>query len=221
MTASPLARWLLKLVDPAIREFVAGDIDEGCSRIHGQQGPAAARRWASRQAALAVLSNPWRPRRSLSDVKGDGLMRTLLQDLHYGVRMVRRQPGVSFIIVLTLALAIGANTVIFSFANILVLKPLPIRDHDTVAWIFMMDPQRGGTRGAMSVPDLLDYRESLRSFQGIAGTSPGSYTMTGRGDAVPLTASRVTANIMDAWGLSTVAGRGSCLARTLPVPRRS
>lgn len=135
-------------------------------------------------------------------------MRTLLQDLHYGVRIVRRQPGVSFIIVLTLALAIGANTVIFSFANILLLKPLPIRDQDTVAWIFMMDPQRGGTRGTMSIPDLLDYRESLRSFQSIAGTSPGSYTMTGRGDAVPLTASRVTANIMDVWGLSTVAGRG-------------
>jgi putative ABC transport system permease protein len=208
MTSPPLARWLLKLVDPAIREFLAGDIDEGCDRIHRQRGAAAARRWAARQAAFAVLLNPWRPRRTLSDtVKGDGLMRTLLQDLQYGARMVRRQPGVSFIIVLTLALAIGANTVIFSFANILVLKPLPLRDQETLAWIFMMDPQRGGSRGNLSTPDLLDYRQSLRSFQGIAATSAGSYTMTGRGDAVPLTASRVTANLMDVWGLSTVAGR--------------
>ena len=55
-------------------------------------------------------------------------MRTLLQDLRYGARMVRRQPAFSAVVVMTLALAIGANTVIFSFANILLLRPLPLRD---------------------------------------------------------------------------------------------
>ena len=59
-------------------------------------------------------------------------MRTLLQDLRYGVRMVRRQPTFSLVVILTLALAIGANTVIFSFANILMLRPLPLKDSDTL-----------------------------------------------------------------------------------------
>ena len=74
-------------------------------------------------------------------------MRTLLQDLRYGARMVRRQPAFSAVVVMTLALAIGANTVIFSFANILLLRPLPLREPSTLGWIFAVDPHRGGNRG--------------------------------------------------------------------------
>jgi hypothetical protein len=55
-------------------------------------------------------------------------MRSLLQDLRYGGRIITTQPGYSLLIVLTLAVAIGAYTVIFSFANILVLRPLTVKD---------------------------------------------------------------------------------------------
>jgi hypothetical protein len=57
------------------------------------------------------------------------------------------------------------------------------------------------------VPDLLDYRAALRSVTRIAGTTSGAYTLTGRGDAMALVASRVTANLFDTWGLKMVAGR--------------
>jgi putative ABC transport system permease protein len=134
-------------------------------------------------------------------------MRTFLQDLHHGVRIARSQPGFSLTIILTLALAIGANTVIFSFTNILLLRPLPVRDQDTLGWIFMIDPQRGGDRGLMSLPDLLDYRTALTSFENVAATTPASYTLSGRGDAVALTGSRVTANLFETWGLQMAAGR--------------
>ena len=100
-------------------------------------------------------------------------MGAFLQDIRYGARTIVGQPGFSLIIVLTLALAIGANTVTFSFTNILVLRPLPVKDQDTLGWIFMKDPQRGGDRGPSSIPDLLDYRASLTSFERIAATSPG------------------------------------------------
>ena len=100
-------------------------------------------------------------------------MTTLLQDLRYGVRSTLAQPGFSIVVILTLALAIGANTVSFSFTNILLLRPLPVRDQDTLGWIFMVDPQRGGDRGLVSIPDLLDYRNSLQSFENIAATSSG------------------------------------------------
>ena len=62
-------------------------------------------------------------------------MRTFLQDLRYGIRVGLSQPGFSLTIVLTLALAIGANTVIFSFTNILLLRPLPLHDQKTIAFI--------------------------------------------------------------------------------------
>ena len=134
-------------------------------------------------------------------------MGALLQDLRYGARIVWRQPGYSALIVLTLALAIGANTVIFSFANILALRPLPVKDQDTLGWIFLNDPQRGGTRGPLSVSELLDYRMSLRSFESIAATTPAAFTMTGRGDAEALDGSSVTANLPDTWGLQMQVGR--------------
>ena len=76
-------------------------------------------------------------------------MRTLMQDFRYGLRMVRRQPTFSLVVVMTLALAIGANTVIFSFANILMLRPLPLKDQDSLAWIFGIDPHRGGSDGRL------------------------------------------------------------------------
>lgn len=135
-------------------------------------------------------------------------MRTLLQDLRYGARMVRTQPGFSAVVVMTLALAIGANTVIFSFANVLLVRPLPLADQETLGWIFTIDPQTGGARGPLSIPEFLDYRRSLKSFQAIGATVRSSATLTGRGEAERLTASRVTANLFDMWGLRLVAGRG-------------
>ncbi len=143
-------------------------------------------------------------------------MRTVLQDIRYGGRMVRKHPGFAFIIVLTLALAIGANTVIFSFTNVLIVKPLPIKDQDRLGWIFTIDPQRGGNRGRLSLPDYLDLRESLKSFTALAATSQPTVTMTGRGDAVRLTANRTTGNLFDIWGLTTVAGRGLSDADSMP-----
>ena len=143
-------------------------------------------------------------------------MRAFLQDLRYGGRIIRKQPGYSLLIVLTLALAIGANTVIFTFANVLVLRPLPLKDQDTLGWIFMNDPQRGTTRGLISVSDLLDYRASLSSFESIAGSMPAAYTMTGRGDAVSLEATRATANLHDTWGLTLLHGRTFTPGEDLP-----
>jgi putative ABC transport system permease protein len=135
-------------------------------------------------------------------------MRTLIQDLKYGVRMVRRQPTFSAVVVMTLALAIGANTVIFSFANILMLRPLPLKDTDTLGWIFNIDPHRGGNREPLSIPELLDYRRALSSFSDIAGSMRSNAVLTGRGDARRLATSRVTANLIDVWGVRVAIGRG-------------
>ncbi len=134
-------------------------------------------------------------------------MRTFLQDLRYGIRTAVRQPGYSLLIVLTLALAIGANTVTFSFTNVLLVRPLPVRDQGSLVWVFMVNAQQQQTRGLTSVPDLLDLRASLRFVENLGGSTPATFTMTGRGDAQPLTASRVTANMLDMWGVEMVAGR--------------
>lgn len=134
-------------------------------------------------------------------------MRTLLQDLKYGARILARNPGFSLVVTLTLALAIGANTVIFSFANVLVIRPLPIKDPERIGWIFNIDPQRGSDRGSSSYPDYVAWREGSRAFESLAAWTAATYTLTGRGEPLRLTAQRVTANLFPTWGLQPVAGR--------------
>ena len=192
---------LLRLTDPRVREYLAGDLEETFSTMTAADGAAQARRWSVRQAFAAVVEHPWRPVAATRPL-GDGLMRTFLQDLGFGVRMVRRQPSFSLVVIMTLALAIGANTVIFSFANVLLLRPLPMKDDRTLGWIFAVDPYRGGDRGPLSIPEFLDYRASLTSFESIAASTRASVTLTGRGDARRLVASRVSANLIDMWGLA-------------------
>jgi putative ABC transport system permease protein len=143
-------------------------------------------------------------------------MRAFLQDVRYGVRSAFRQPGYTLLVVLTLALAIGANTVTFSFTNVLLVRPLPVRDQATLVWVFMVNSQQGTRRGFMSVPDLLDLRTSLRSIENLGGSTPGTATMTGRGEAQPLTTSRVTANMLDMWGAQMTAGRSFAAGEDAP-----
>jgi predicted permease len=209
MSALPLAaRVLLRLVDPRVREFIGGDLEEAYGVAAALDGPVRARRWAVGQAAAAVAQYPWRPPRSDSHAaRGDGVMRTLWQDLRYGGRTALRQPAFSFVVVLTLALAIGANTVIFSFANILLIRPLPIADSGRVGWLALIDPQTRSDRAPVSIPEFLDYRASMTSFASLAAAARGDVTLTGRGDARRLATNRVTANLPDAWGLQRVAGR--------------
>jgi len=218
MTAlPPLARLLLRLTDPRVREFISGDLEEACAAMARTEGAARAGRWVRRQALAAALQHPWRPGATPAP-RGDGFMRTLLQDLVYGARTARRQPGFSFVVVLTLALAIGANTVIFSFANILLIRPLPIGQAGALGWVFLVDPHTRGDRGQLSIPEFLDYRRSLTSFDSLAATSRASVTLTGRGDARRLTASRVTANLIDAWGLHLRLGRTFSAGSDSPAP---
>jgi putative ABC transport system permease protein len=135
-------------------------------------------------------------------------VRMLLEDVRYGCRMIRRQPGYSFIVALTLALAIGANTVIFSFANILLLRPLPLRDPDGMAWVWWTNAQRGLDRSNVSAPELFDLRAALTTCESVAAHARGTYTLTGRGDATRLEAFRTTSNLFDTWGVRPAIGRG-------------
>src|SRR5262245_50840958 len=201
-----IARVLLSLVDPRVREFIGGDLEEAYGAAAAAHGPSRARRWVVRQALAAAAQHPWRPGHT-RESRGDGFMRTLLQGLRYGARTARRQPSFSLVVVLTLALAIGANTVIFSFANILLIRPLPMGQDGTLGWLFLVDPHTRGNRGQLSIPEFLDYRRSLTSFSSLAASTRGNVTLTGRGDARRLTASRVSANLIDVWGLKMHAGR--------------
>src|SRR6201995_144274 len=104
-------------------------------------------------------------------------MRTLLQDLRYSLRMLRKKPAFTAIAVLTLALAIGANTAIFSVLNTMLLRPLPFKDPARLVAMFELDGKK--ERDWISLPNLEDYRNQSHVFEETATFVPQSVNLTG------------------------------------------
>ena len=134
-------------------------------------------------------------------------MRHTLLDLRYGMRGLAKNPGFTLVVSLILALAIGANSVLFSFVNLLLLRKLPIREIERVAFIEGRNSQQGAERLRLSPADFLDYRERSASFEGLGAYSLSSTTLTGRGEPTLLTTGRATASFFEIWGLRAELGR--------------
>ena len=148
-------------------------------------------------------------------------MTNLLQDLRFAVRMMRKRPGFTAVVVLTLALGIGANTAIFSVVNAVLLKSLPYRNADRLVWV--AGNIRGGTsRASVSPPDYLDYRAQNTVFEEFAASLsvPFAVSLTGAGEPERLTGSLVTANYFRAFGVEPALGRafGAEEERAGPAP---
>src|SRR5215471_19013593 len=95
-------------------------------------------------------------------------MRTLIQDLRYGARMLLKKPGFTLIAVLTLALGIGANTAIFTVVNGVLLRPLPYDEPDRLVMLWESSPRRNIDQQRVAPPNLVEWREQSRSFENIA-----------------------------------------------------
>ncbi|HEV2131108.1 MAG TPA: ABC transporter permease, partial [Longimicrobiaceae bacterium] len=141
-------------------------------------------------------------------------MDNLLQDLRYAVRTLRKTPGFTLVAVLTLALGIGANTAIFSVVSSVLLRPLPYADADRVVmvWNSLSTSERAG----LSEPELMDYRETIRSFEQVAAYRPTDVNLTGDAEPERLPAARVTANLFPALGSGALIGRTITAEEDLP-----
>src|SRR6201989_3684343 len=107
-------------------------------------------------------------------------MRTLLQDLKFGVRTLLKRPGFTAVAILTLALGIGANTPIFPFVNAVLLRPLPFKDAGQLVIVF--ETTKTVPRDWISVPNLQDYNSASHSFEAFATFVPQSVNLTGTGE---------------------------------------
>jgi putative ABC transport system permease protein len=131
----------------------------------------------------------------------------ILRSLKVALRQLRSQPGVTASVVVTLALAIGANTAIFSFVNALLLKPFPFRDPDQLVEIYSV---RSGQRGKLSMREVLDVRERVAAIELIAAHtgSAGGYNYSGNGGGKPeeWRAILTTGNLMEVLGIPLSLG---------------
>ncbi|HJR36685.1 MAG TPA: ABC transporter permease [Gemmatimonadales bacterium] len=131
----------------------------------------------------------------------------LIQNIRYAIRSLRRAPGFTLTVVLTLGLGIGANTAIFSVVRGVLLKPLPHREGDRLVYLRQSAQGAGGENVLFSVPEILDFRNSARSLKGIAEYSPMPFTLQEENEAVRVDAGLVTGNYFTIMGLSTILGR--------------
>ena len=132
-------------------------------------------------------------------------MDSLLQDLRYAVRSLMRRPAFAAVVVLTLALGIGANTAIFSVVNAVLLRPLPYADPERLVMAWGRYPEFGRT--STSLPDFVDWKAGATSFAQMAALHNSVFNLTGDGEPEQLTADRVSANFFPTLGVRPQLGR--------------
>jgi putative ABC transport system permease protein len=202
-----LAQTLLRALSPhEYKDEVAGDLDEIWSRGRTSR----ARYWRLAAASLAALwlhQGSHTPPRRTDETRGDGLMSTLVQDLQFGLRQMRRAPGFTLAAVLTLALGIGVNAATFSIVNVLSFKELPYAAPERVAFVMGWDAPRRDTRMNLPRADFADIAAQSRAFQMVASYDYWSANLTGSESPERVQAYRVTGNTFDLLGVRPLIGR--------------
>jgi putative ABC transport system permease protein len=134
-------------------------------------------------------------------------MEGFFQDFRYGVRRLLRSPGFSALVIVTLALGIGANTAIFSVVNALLLRPLPYRASQELVTIEHFYPSLNSMHAPVSAPGFTRYRDDTHSFSQVAVQSGWGVNMTGIGEPERLNGSRVSADYFRVYGVEAARGR--------------
>lgn len=202
-----LARRLLdQLLDPSLADAVVGDLDEIFATEFGHSPRRARYRyWRRTVGAL------WHLRRTATSQRrhdaGDGLMTTTLRDFVRGSRLFVTQPSFAWAAVVTLALAIGANTLIFSLANVLVIKPMPFHEPDRLGWILVTVPGAAIDRSGVTLPEYAAFRDEVSAFTQLAAWRRQLVTLRERNQSERVLGQLVIGDLQGVWGLKAVRGR--------------
>ncbi len=141
------------------------------------------------------------------DAWGTRLLDNLRQDLAYGLRGLRRNPGFSAVVVLTLALGIGANTAIFSVVQGVLLRDLPYAQPDRLVLVNQAAPKAGQPSLGFSVPDFMDFRAKNRAFAALSEYHSMHFILLGRAEPERVRTGVVSDNFFDNLGVKPLLGR--------------
>jgi len=168
--------------------------------LRAGMNPAQARREALlKSGGLETSKESYRDRRGLP------LLETLLRDLAYAMRQVRKSPGFAAAVVLTLALGIGANTAIFSAVNAFLLRPLLFEKESELVSLY--ESSRDNPEFAVSGTKYLDWRATNGVFQEMGAVQSAEFNLTGHGEPASITALLVTPSYLRLLGVRPRLGR--------------
>ena len=191
-----IARELDFHLEMRVRELVAQGMSESDARA------AAERRFGSYQASMRECL-------AIDDRREDRMQRAqywgeLRQDLGYAFRMHRRTPGFTAVALVTLALAIGATSAIFSVVHGVLLSALPFRDADRLYRVTTLYPD--GTPYSLSAPDFASLRQDTRALERVEAYAASSIALVGAGEPREVAGVSVTDGLFDLLGLTVAAG---------------
>jgi predicted permease len=134
-------------------------------------------------------------------------MSSLWADLRFALRLLVKAPGHTAVLVLTLALGIGASTTIFSVVNSVILRPLPFQEPERLVRVYTEWPNMGLHRFAMSPPEYFDYVRDCRTCQTVAAWNDDEISLAGGDRPVSVTAAFATHTFLPALGVAPLLGR--------------
>jgi putative ABC transport system permease protein len=130
----------------------------------------------------------------------------MFNDFRYALRLLLKNPGFTALVVLILALGIGANTAIFSLVNAVLLRPLPYPEPDRLVTLWERNLKEGG-KHLVSPADFFDLQTSTQSFEYLAALYPPGFNLTGVNEPERISGARVSASIFPTLGVKPFLGR--------------
>jgi predicted permease len=206
-----LREWILRLGGLFDKTRMDGELDEeieahlqlhieDCLRSGLTPGEA-------RRKALVRLGGIESMKEAYRDQRGLPWLEALWQDVRYGVRMLRKNPGFTFVAVFTLALGIGANAVVFSVGRTVLFRPLGFAGEDRLVWIQLVNTTTGAKENGVSWQDLDDIRNSVQGFESVATDSSPDAKWEDGDRSQNVSVVRATPNLAEALRLRPILGR--------------
>ena len=155
------------------------------------------------------------PRRNAGTGGGMGGMK---RDVAWALRSLKRSPGFTAVAVLTIALALAANTAIFSVVQAVLLRPLPYQEPDRLAMVWMDLHRRNLENYPLSPPDFVDIRDEAKTFAGVAAVVTGDATLTDDGEPEQISNGQITWDFFDVLGVRPELGRAFVKDDQTPTP---
>jgi putative ABC transport system permease protein len=162
---------------------------------------------AARRSARLQLGTTERLRETNRDLRGLPFLETFAQDVRYAFRTLRKSPGFTAVVVLTLALGIGANTAIFSVVYAVMLKPLPYTRPAELVDIGQFTPDIKETPTGWSFANLDDVRRDSATLAAVAGSNFHQLTLTGHGEPQAINTVVVTGDFFNVFAVEPIIGR--------------
>ncbi len=162
----------------------------------------------ARRGALRSFGGVEQTKENYRDQRGLPMIETTLQDLRFGLRMLRRSPGFSLLAILCLTLGIGANAAVFSWVEGILFRPYPLVSHQEQLLALTGTTRGESGRTGISWPDLLDLQRSSTLIDSFIVNKIMGTTLSVGNRAERMTGSIVSANYFDAIGVHPILGRG-------------